>query len=147
MRILLDINVVLDVFLNRPQFVAEAAAVFRANHEGRVVAHLSAASLPTIFYIVRRNAGLEQARSVLRECVATFEIVSVGRTTVDLACTLPGSDFEDNLQIAAGMEANVGAIVTRDPTHYAHSPVIALTPSQLIGQIGERPEPPPRVLP
>ena len=43
MNLLLDINVVLDVFLSRTEFLGDSAAVLQANHEGRLRAFLSAA--------------------------------------------------------------------------------------------------------
>lgn len=62
MNVLADLNVLLDVFLNRTAWLAESAAVLAANQARRITVHLSAAGLPTIFYIVRRNAGVPQAR-------------------------------------------------------------------------------------
>lgn len=58
--VLLDINVVLDVFLARSPWPADAALVIQAGLDGRIRAHLSAATLPTIFYLVRRNADLDR---------------------------------------------------------------------------------------
>jgi hypothetical protein len=75
MNALLDINIVLDVFLNRDEFLPESAAIFFANHENRLIGHLSAASLPTIFYIVRRNVGYERAKVVVIECLSSFTIL------------------------------------------------------------------------
>jgi len=139
MNVLLDINVVLDVFLNRSEFLADSAAVVQANHEGRLIAHVSAASLPTIFYIVRRNAGLERARLVVIECLNSFHIVPVARSTLELACTLPAPDFEDNLQMACGIEAQMDALVTRDPTGYPSSSVPVMLPAQAMAQLAPKP--------
>src|ERR1700678_2671782 len=104
MRVLLDINVVVDVFLARDPWLADSAAVVQAGLDGKVTAFLSAASLPTIFYVVRGNANLAKAHAVVKECLATFSIVRVDRTHLEVATTLPGSDFEDNLQIACAVE-------------------------------------------
>ena len=142
MNVLLDINVVLDVFLNRSEFLPDSAAVFQANHEGRLTAHVSAASLPTIFYIARRNAGIDRARAVVAECLLSFAIVPVARSTLELACTLAGSDFEDNLQVASAIEARLDAIVTRDPAGYASGPVPAFLPGQTIARLAHGTEPP-----
>lgn len=48
-RVLLDINVVLDVFLAREPWLADSAAVLQACLDGTFTAYLSAASIPTIF--------------------------------------------------------------------------------------------------
>jgi len=58
---LLDINFVLDFFLARLPWVPDSAAVLAANQRGELVGHLSAASIPTISLVVRRNADLAKA--------------------------------------------------------------------------------------
>ncbi len=135
MRVLLDINVVLDVYLNRAEFLADSAAVLQANHEGRLLGCLSAASLPTIFYVVQRQAGIDRARRAVAESLESFDFVSVDRSTLELAQTLPGPDFEDNLQIACAIQAQLDAIVTRNPSDYADSPVRILLPSEVLAQL------------
>jgi len=42
MNVLVDLNVLLDVFLNRAPWLADSAAVLAANHAGRITVHVSA---------------------------------------------------------------------------------------------------------
>ncbi len=135
MNVLVDINVLLDVFLNRAAWLADSAAVVQANHDGRITIHLSAITLPTIFYVVRRQAGIPQAQTVVDECLASFRIVPVSSTTLTLARTWPGNDYEDNVQIACAVEAAVDAIITRDPRGFAGSPIPVLTPGDLVARL------------
>lgn len=134
---LFDINIALDVFLARETWLAESAAVLAANQRGEVVGHLSAASLPTIFYVVRRNADLARAHRVVSECLDSFEIVPVDRPTLELARTLTGSDFEDNLQVACAVVARLDAIVTRDPRGFAGSPVPVHSPTEFLTRLSK----------
>ena len=140
MKVLLDINVVLDVFLARDPWLADSAAVVQAGLDGKVTAYLSAASLPTIFYIVRHNTNLAKAHGVIKECLDTFSILSVDRTALEMATTFPGSDFEDNLQIACAVEATLEAIVTRNTKDFADSPVPVLTPAELLALLAKAPD-------
>jgi predicted nucleic acid-binding protein len=135
MNVLTDINVLLDVFLNRAAWLADSAAVLQANHDGRITLHVSASALPTIFYIVRRHAGLPQAMTVVDECLKAFRIVPVTGTTLALARTWLGNDYEDNVQIACAVEARLDAIVTRDPRGFAGSPIPVLTPADLVARL------------
>lgn len=135
MKILLDVNVVLDVLLNRSPWAAEAAAVWDAHRDGRISAHLAAFSVPTIFYIVRRQNDLAKAHESVRLCLETLETAPVTRSTLELARAQPLPDFEDNLQIACAIEAQVQAIVTRNTADFASSPVPALTPTELLSQL------------
>lgn len=140
MKILVDLNIALDVLLNREEWLAESAGVLQANHEGQIVAHLSAVSLPTIFYIVRRNANLEKAHRAVHECLDSFTISPVDRAVLELAAGLPSSDFEDNVQIACAMISALDAIVTRDPAGFRGSAVAVLSPAELLMKLGSQPE-------
>jgi predicted nucleic acid-binding protein len=140
MKVLLDINVALDVFLARSPWLADSAAVVQAGLDGTITNSLSAASLPTIFYLVRKNAELAKAHAVVKECLVTFSIIPVDRTTLEMATTFPGSDFEDNLQIACAVEAKLDAIVSRDPKGFAGSPVPVLTPAELLAKLPKAPD-------
>jgi predicted nucleic acid-binding protein len=135
MKVLVDNNVLLDVFLNRAAWLADSAAVLQANHDGRITAYVAAVAVPTIFYIVRRQAGIPQAQTVVDECLASFRIAPVSGTTLALARTYPGNDFEDNVQIACAVEAALDAIITRDPRGFAGSPIPVLTPADLIARL------------
>src|SRR5690349_12510549 len=139
--ILLDINVLLDVFLARSPWLDDSAAAIQAGLDGRVAAHISAASLPTIFYLVRRNADLDRARAVVRECLRSFRILPVDRQALERAAAMPASDFEDNLLVACAELARLDAIVTRDPRGFTGSPVPALSPAEFLALLpeGDRP--------
>lgn len=48
-------------------------------------------------------------------------------------------DFEDNVHIACAMAAGVGAIVTRNPADFAHSPVPIMSPRELLAALASQP--------
>ena len=47
MKVLLDLNVILDVLLNRAPWVTDSAATWDAHRAGEVVAHVAAFAVPT----------------------------------------------------------------------------------------------------
>ena len=57
-----------------------------------------------------------------------------------MVTTFPGSDFEDNLQIACEVEATLDAIVTRNPKDFVRSPVLILTPAELLALLAKAPD-------
>lgn len=135
MRALLDRNVILDVLLKRDPWRAEAEAIWDANRDGRFDAAVSAASLPTLFYVMRKQIDLSHAHDVVKTCLEALEVVPVDRADVSMATTLPGSDFEDNLLIACAVAAGLDAIVTRNAKDFAGSPVAVLSPAELLGRL------------
>ncbi len=135
MNVLLDINVVLDVILSRHPWVAEASSVWNAHEDGRLNACIAAFSIPTIFYVVRRQNDLAAAHDAVRICLEKFEIAAVGRSSLELARQQSLSDYENALQIAVAVEAGANAIVTRDPSGFGQSPVPPISPADLLKQI------------
>ena len=140
MTVLLDLNVVLDTLLGREPWRAKADAIWDANRDRLMDGRMSAAALPTLFYIVRKQEDLARAHLAVANCLRSLEIVPVDRATLEMATTLPGSDFEDNLQIACAVEARVDAIVTRNPKHFVGSPVPILTPAELLALLAKAPD-------
>jgi len=136
MRVLLDTNVVLDVLLAREPWRADAAAVWQASDDGHIVGYLTASTMTDIFYLARRLAGLDVAQTSVRVYLEAFEICAVDRQALEQAAALPGSDFEDNLQIACATTAGLDAIVTRDKDGFQAMTTQVLTPAELLAKIG-----------
>jgi predicted nucleic acid-binding protein len=135
MKVLIDVNVALDVILERQPWLDDSKKVWDACHEARVVGHLIATAVTNIFYVSRRLIGTEKARAAVRICLVTFEIIPVGRDELEEADSMAGSDLEDNVSLACALAAGLDAIVTRDPRGFAGSPVPVLSPAELLAQL------------
>jgi predicted nucleic acid-binding protein len=135
MKVLLDVNVVLDVLLQRQQWLADAQAIWDAAGDGRLECCLCASSLTDIFYIARKLVGQDSARDVVRQCLDSLTVLPVDGQSLKDACARPERDLEDALQIAVATQAGVEALVTRDTTGFANSPVPVVTPVQLAHQL------------
>ena len=139
-RPLLDINVMIDLFLLRQPWFPESAALWDENRKGRIQAHFSSTAVPTLFYLMRKQVGLSLARDAVEKCINALIMIPVRLSTLKLAVGGPGSDFEDNLQIACAVEANVDAIITRDAKGFSASPIFALTPTEYLARINFAPK-------
>lgn len=53
MRVLLDTNILLDLFLERDPFVEDAAAIVAYHEAGRFTGYVSAITPVNLFYITR----------------------------------------------------------------------------------------------
>ncbi len=105
MKVLVDLNVVLDVILQRQPWLNSSQAIWDANCRGRIDGYLVATSLTNLFYIARRVIGSDQARLAVRTCVQSFSILGVDKSVLQRADALPGVDFEDNVQLAAAVSS------------------------------------------
>jgi predicted nucleic acid-binding protein len=62
MKVLLDINILLDVVLEREPWHPAAARLLSAVHEGHVLGFVASHTIPTIHYIVEKARD----RSIIR---------------------------------------------------------------------------------
>jgi len=81
----------------------------------------------------------------VQRCLATFDVLSVNHALLQQAADMAGSDFEDNIQIAAARGAGAALIISRDTSGFSHSEVPVLSPSAflVLSQPVNPPENPP----
>ena len=130
MRVLLDTNVVLDVLLDRKEFVAESLAIVDLVERGAVTGLLCATTITTLAYLAGKTVGKQQTTVQIRQLLSLFEIAPVTRAVLDGALASKAADFEDAVLAEAAMQAGAQAIITRNLRDFAHSPVRAHTPAQ-----------------
>ena len=135
MKVLIDANVVLDVLLNRAPWVADSKAVWDANYRQQIHGYVVATAVTNLFYIARKLVGLPLALQGVCDCLSAFEVVPVDGSVLMDATTQPGSDFEDNVLIRCAVAFQMDVIVTRNLPDFVHSPVLAISPSELLARI------------
>ncbi len=132
LRALIDTNVVLDWLLDRKPWSDAALPLWDARDAGQVVAYLPASVLTGVFYIVRRQAGIPAAFASVDRVFGAFGLFAVDAPLLQQARALPGSDFEDNVQIACAVNAQLDLIVTRNLADFQHAPVPVIEPPQIV---------------
>ncbi len=127
-RFLVDLNVLLDVLLDRHPHVPAAAALWARIETGQAEGYLAAHGLTTIHYLARRSRGARFAREAIELLLSVFRVVPVDEKTLRQALTVSSPDFEDAVCAACAAAAGCEAIVTRDPSGFRDSPVPAIDP-------------------
>ena len=135
MKALLDINILADVVLARQPWVVEALAISRACAGGRMVGYVSAVTVPTLYYVVRRASDKTRASAAVELCLQSFEVCAVDRTVLELAKSFAGPDFEDDVQAACAVLAGLDAVITRDPAGFTHPRIPAMNPTEFLAKL------------
>ena len=137
LRVLLDVNVVLDVLQRREAFFEDAAGVMAAAERGRFKGLVAAHSITTIFYLMARHTSPATARVHTVELLHILEVAPVDRQVIEQALALPYDDLEDGVQMAAAAQAGADYVVTRDRSLYAAGPLPALAPGELLALLND----------
>jgi len=134
-RVLLDINVVLDVLASREPFADDAEAVLR-HVEARTIEGLVAAhTITTLHFLLSKHMGKAKARRVLTDLLHVIRVVPVDEDRIRHALALDWTDFEDAVQAACAEKAEADYLVTRDKRGFKKSPVKTVTPPELLALI------------
>jgi predicted nucleic acid-binding protein len=131
-KLLLDINVVLDVLLEREAHSAPGVALWRAVERGAAIGFLPAHGLTTVWYLARRTRGPAFGRRVVEELLSVFRAATVDARVLRQALALPLTDFEDAVCAACAVSTACDAIVTRDPSGFRNAPISVLDPASAL---------------
>ena len=137
-RVLVDVNIFLDVIQQREDFYADSAGVLDAVAYKEIEGLLAAHSATTLFYILSRALGQTTAVYHLNHILSDFTIAALDDATIRQALAWGWRDFEDAVQMAAAMQAHVDYVVTRNPKDYETQPVPVLQPSGLLALLAQR---------
>ena len=131
-RVLFDVNVILDVLLDRQPHAEASAVAWAAVETGMAEGLLAAHAVTTIHYLIRKEKGAVRAKAIVSAVLRVFDVAPVDPTVIHEALQLSCSDFEDAVTAAAARLARCDYIVTRDPRGFRGSPVPSLTPDAVI---------------
>lgn len=129
-RVLLDVNVVLDVLLDREPHADSASDVWSAVEDGRAQGYLSAHTVTTIHYLNTQSVGARRARETTSAILSVFDVADVNASVLAAALALGWKDFEEAVTAAAARASRCDAIVTRNPRDFKNSPIRVLAPTE-----------------
>jgi predicted nucleic acid-binding protein len=126
--VLLDVNVILDILLDRKPHVEASARLWAAIERGQSQGFLAAHGVTTIHYLVRRDRGAAVARRAVEAILRVLEVAPVDGEVIRRALELAWTDFEDAVTAASAEATRCDALITRDPRGFPNSPVPVLPP-------------------
>ena len=139
-RVLVDVNVVLDVLLARAPHAAASTACLAAIESGRVEGFLSGHAVTTLAYLVGRARGRAEVNRIVQDLCVLFTIAPVDEAVIQRAIVLSLEDFEDAVTAAAAEATGCEAILTRDAAGFADSPVPGIEPALWLAVLEEEAE-------
>jgi predicted nucleic acid-binding protein len=131
-KVILDINVLLDVFQKREPHYAASAQVVSLVTAGKLSGVYPAHGLTTLYYLVRKYASKPDAEAALDHVLQHFQIGNLDAAGWQAARRLRFGDFEDAVVTTVAMSTSSDFIITRNVGDFVESPVAALTPASFL---------------
>ncbi len=132
MNVLIDLNVLLDVFQKREPHYHSSALVLSKSLEGFFVAFIPAHALTTLHYLVSKSSGAIKANEAIDIMLMNFAVAPISQKTFRRARELNAVDFEDSVVMALAEEMNCRYIITRNSKDFLKSAVQTLSPSEFL---------------
>ena len=143
-RLLLDVNVVLDVLLDRDPWVDSAAGIWALVETGGARGFIPAHGVTTIHYLLRKARGVAFADRATSDLLSVFGVARVDADVLKAALSLRFPDFEDAVCVAAGQAARCDLVITRDPAGFRDSPLPAASAGEALIRLTPPARPKPR---
>ena len=134
MKVFIDTNVILDMLLDRTEFVRAATDIFQMGIEKSIELYATPLTFATCHYILRKEVGKEKAQEAL--CAIKAIVTTAYMDDTQLTNALHGNmpDFEDMLQYESAIANACDIIVTRNGKHFPKDRIPIMTPSQFLSQ-------------
>lgn len=127
-RVLVDLNVILDVLLDRAPHADAAASLWAVVEAGEGEGLLAAHAVTTLHYLATRSGGRAFGNRCVADVLSVFSVAPVDAAVLAEALVMEWDDFEDAVCAAAARSAGCDMIATRDPRGFKKSACPALAP-------------------
>ncbi|MCB9433695.1 MAG: PIN domain-containing protein [Ardenticatenaceae bacterium] len=135
-KLLIDLNIVLDVLQQREPHYEQSAAVLDLIARQQATGLLAAHSITTLHYLLTRYRNHEVAAVALTELLTVFQVAAVTDAVIRKAVAWGWRDFEDAVQMAAAVAEGANYLVTRNPKDYAAQLIPVVEPARLLALFG-----------
>ena len=126
-KILIDLNVILDM-INKREDHAAAVAVFDRCARKRDRGYICAHEITTLAYFLGKDKNLLRKRSgIIRSLLKTLSTIPATETILLDALDSPISDYEDAVVEVSAIKERIDLIVSRDLRDFEQSRISVLT--------------------
>lgn len=131
MKLMIDTNVILDVFIKRQPFYEQSRKILELCENKAVQGFVTASSITDIFYIVRKSThSTETAYNCLGALFDIVKILPVTNDNVISAYAMKAQDFEDCLLAVCAVSNGCEYIVTRNKSDFKGFDIPAVSPDE-----------------
>lgn len=128
-RILIDTDVILDVFKRREPFLKHSLQIIQLCESKKIKGYLTPVIYSNLYYLLRRNFQHDLVISYLKQLYTITDLIVITKTSLHSALNSEIKDFEDALQVFSCLQHNkIDAIITRNVKDFKKSSIAAMTP-------------------
>jgi predicted nucleic acid-binding protein len=131
-KVFVDSDVILDLLAQRIPHFHFSALLFTFADMKKLELYTSSTVFCNVFYILRKELGIEKAKSALRKLRLLIKIIDSSEKTIDCGLNSEFSDFEDAIQCYTAQNHQISIIVTRNVKDYKTAGIIVQNPETFL---------------
>lgn len=133
MKILADINVIIDALTSREPWKESAEKIFLMAAKDRIEMYITASSATDIYYLIRKYLyNAETAKQVMEKLYSLVRILEVTANDCIDALISPISDYEDAVVEKVASGKGMDYIVTRNIKDYQAGRTKVILPDDFV---------------
>lgn len=132
MKVMLDVNVVLDVAQERkPHYRCSSIVISEVLYK-KIDGFLAGHTVTTLYFLIAKYRDRQFAEQKVDWLLEHFAIASTSKSLFFQARKLPMNDFEDAVIAVLAESSACDYIITRNSSDFKNSPIPPLTPEEFI---------------
>ena len=137
-RILIDTDVILDLFFDREPFSENAAKVLSLCEKKAITGYVTPVIISNVYYLLSQKAKQEKVIEKLKILLSILEVLVIDKNTIIAALNSEFKDFEDALQnYSAELNGEIDIIITRNTKDYKKSKFGIMNPENFLKLVNE----------
>lgn len=137
-RILIDTDVILDLFFDREPFSENAAKVLSLCEKKAIIGYVTPVIISNVYYLLSQKAKQEKVIEKLKILLSILEVLVIDKNTIIVALNSEFKDFEDALQnYSAELNGEIDMIITRNTKDYKKSKLGIMNPENFLKLVNE----------
>jgi len=132
-KVLIDTDVILDLFFDREPFSEDAAKVLSLCESREITGFITSVIISNVYYLLRRSSTHEKVIEKLTQLMTITEVLTTDKDVILKALNSNFRDFEVPLQnYSAEFNGHIDVILTRNIKDYKNSSLGIMTPGNYL---------------
>ena len=131
MKVFIDTNIVLDLLLQRRNFLINAEKIFSLAYKGKIVLYFSAVSFVSVTYYLGKHTN-KDIKAVLEDLCKIVKILPFNQRIIENTLHSNFKDIEDGYQYFTAKENNIRIMITRNVKDFLVDDISVITPEEFL---------------
>ena len=131
MKVFIDTNIVLDLLLQRRNFLINAEKIFSLACKGKIVLYFSAVSFVSVTYYLGKHTN-KDIKAVLEDLCKIVKILPFNQRIIENTLHSNFKDIEDGYQYFTAKENNIRIMITRNVKDFLVDDISVVTPEEFL---------------